>query len=178
MAETFSNEGLGEIKVSAPTEVYGKNATLVNFQTVRQHFATIIFLQNFRMNYDIKLETKLIKNFFQKEKQNRFIGFIQTDKKRKKFIAELSSRYILNTKVFEEVRGNEYEIIKSKINEYKQIKDCYIISEMSEFDGKKMGIENALKEIIWSDCESIIIFGNCDVVYIEKEGFNNNLISK
>ena len=38
------------------------------------------------MNYDIELETKLIKIFFQKDKQNRLIEFVQTEKKRKNLL--------------------------------------------------------------------------------------------
>ena len=34
MAETSSIEGLSKIKISASIEVYGKNATLANFQPV------------------------------------------------------------------------------------------------------------------------------------------------
>lgn len=130
------------------------------------------------MNYNIELETKLIKNFFIKEKQNRLIEFIQSEKNRKKFIAELNKSNLLNTKLFEEIKGNEYEIIESKIKNHNKIKDCYIISEISKLDGKRVEIEYALREIIASDCESIVIFGDCDIIYIEKEGFNNRFISK
>lgn len=40
MAETSSIEYLGKIKVSASIEVYAKNATLANFQTVVRNYTT------------------------------------------------------------------------------------------------------------------------------------------
>lgn len=130
------------------------------------------------MNYEIELETKLIKTYFQKDKQNRLLDFIQNGKKRKKFITELNKHNTLKSEFFEELNGNELEIIKSKINNNKKIQNCYVISEISKLDGKRIEIEFALSEIIASDCESIVIFGDCDIVYVEKEGFNNRFISK
>lgn len=133
--------------------------------------------KNFRMKYNIELETKLIKKFFVKEKQNRLIEFIQTEKKRKKFIDELNKNNLLQTELFEEIKGNEYDEIESKIRKIKNLKNCYVISEISNLDGETLEIKDALTQIIGSDSESIIVFGDCEIVYIEKEGFSNRFIS-
>ena len=130
------------------------------------------------MKYNIKLESKLIKKFFVKEKQNRLIEFIQTEKKRKKFIDELNKNNLLQTDLFEEIKGNEFEVIESKIRKIKNLTKCYVISEISNLDGELMDIKDALSQIIGSDSESIIVFGDCEIIYVEKEGFNNRLISK
>jgi hypothetical protein len=130
------------------------------------------------MNYEIELETKLIKTYFQKDKENRLLDFIKNEKKRKKFISELNKNDVLKSELFEKLNGNELEIIKSKLNGNKKIQDCYVISEILELDGKRLEIEFALRKIIASDCESIVIFGDCDIVFVEKEGFNNRFISK
>ena len=103
------------------------------------------------MNYEIELETKLIKTYFQKDKQNRLLDFIQNEKKRKKFITELNKHNILKSELFEALNGNELEIIKSKINNNKKIQNCYVISEISKLDGKRIEIEFALSEIIALD---------------------------
>ena len=130
------------------------------------------------MKHNVDLETKLIKNFFVKEKQERLIEFIQTEKKRKKFINELNKNNLLKPNLFDKITENEYEIIQAKMGKIKELKNCYVISENKNLDGKINDINFALNHIIGSDIESIIIFGDCEIVYVEKEGFNNRLISK
>lgn len=154
-----------------------KSATSQSPETLCDILSKLAVKKNFRMKYNIELETKLIKKFFVKEKQNRLIEFIQTEKKRKKFIDELNKNNLLQTELFEEIKGNEYDEIESKIRKIKNLKNCYVISEISNLDGETLEIKDALTQIIGSDSESIIVFGDCEIVYIEKEGFSNRFIS-
>src|SRR5688572_16618681 len=116
---------------------------------------------------NFEIEKKVIERFIIKSKRERFLTFIQKDKTRIKFIKELSHINFLRDDLFEDVIGNEYEVVKAKISILKNIKDCYIISENNKLDQKRMDIKTALREIIGSDMGSLIVFGDAEIVYSE-----------
>ena len=84
----------------------------------------------------------------------------------------------LQADLFDKVEGNEFDVIKERIKNIGVLKDCYLISESSRLDKKRLDIDTALKETIGSDCGTIIVFGDAEIVYSEAEGFNNRLISR
>ena len=58
------------------------------------------------------LETKVIKRFVVKTKQERFLNFVRNEKLRQRFIRELYNMNFLELELFEKVEKNEYEFIK------------------------------------------------------------------
>ncbi|MES2620100.1 MAG: hypothetical protein V4615_04540 [Bacteroidota bacterium] len=128
---------------------------------------------------DTELEKKVINKFIIKNKRDRYLGFIQNDKTRKKFLDDLSHGQMFQADLFESITEHESEVIK-KISLKLGVKDCYIISENEKLDGKRLDIDTALNEAIspWSDISTIIVFGDGQVIYREHDGAKNRWISK
>lgn len=60
----------------------------------------------------------------------------------------------------------------------KNINDCYIISDNYRIDKKTIDVQTALEETIGTDCGTLLVFGNAEIIYAEAEGFNSRWISK
>lgn len=129
-------------------------------------------------NNDLDLEAKVINRFVIREKRDRYLNFIKKDKTRKKFINDLHHMNFLQPDLFDKVEGNEFDVIKERIKYLGLLKDCYLISEISELDKKRFDIDTALRETIGRNCGTIIIFGDAEIIYSEAEGLNNRLISR
>lgn len=129
------------------------------------------------MSPDIELEKKVIERFIVKNKQNRYLAFINKSKTRKKFTDELA-HFSSQLHEFDEIQKDEFEVINSKTRFLKKPIDCYIISENSDIDGKRMGIENAITETIGFGSGTLLVFGDAELVYYEGEGPSDRWISK
>ena len=84
----------------------------------------------------------------------------------------------LRDDLFEEVIGDVYKTIISRVNNLNRITDCYLISESSALDQKRLDINTALRETIGSGMGILIVFGDAEIVYYEGEGPTDRLISK
>ena len=121
---------------------------------------------------NIPLEIKVIKRFFKKEKQERFIGFVSSVKNRKKFILELSHLKDLKWEYFTEAPS--IDIINTAV---KGIADsCYVISESSAVDGSCLPIDQALA-LTDSGFAMILVFGDANQIYYEGEPPHNRFLS-
>ncbi len=128
------------------------------------------------MNIDI--ESKIIERFVNKGKKDRYLTFIKSDKSRIKFIKELAHFHDLRQDLFEEVKGDVYQTIINRVNSLNRKTDCYLISESSALDQKRLDINTALKEIIGNGMGTLIVFGDAEMVYYEGEGPSDRYISK
>jgi hypothetical protein len=126
-------------------------------------------------NMEIDIETKVIERFVVKTKRDRYLTFIKSAKNRDKFIKELAHFHDLRSDLFEEVRNDKRSLIKDRI---KGIKDCYLISENSLLDKKRLDIDTALNETIGGGMGTLIIFGDAEIIFYEGEGPNDRWISK
>lgn len=129
------------------------------------------------MAVDSNIETKVIKNFIVKNKQERYLTFISKEKTRGKFLDKLA-HFSTELKGFDEIINGKYKEIRERIKPLKNVMDCYIISENRDIDGRRMKIEEALTETIGYPFGTLIVFGNADVVYYEGEGGNDRWINK
>ncbi|MGB3776775.1 MAG: hypothetical protein WA960_00345 [Tunicatimonas sp.] len=127
---------------------------------------------------ELELEAKVIELFILKAKKERYLSFIQKKKSRKKFLEDFSHMNFLNKELFEKVGGDEHEMIRNRIRKIGDLKDCYVISENRDIDGRRLEIKSALKETIGADLGTLLVFGDAEIVYAEAEGFNNRWISK
>ena len=123
-------------------------------------------------------EQILIKKFISKDKQDRYLGFLDQDKNRKKFTKELYHFKDFNWELFREISGNEtvWTTIAKRVDSNKNISTCSIISANSEYDGKIMSFDEALKNIVGIE-GTILIFGDAEIVYYEGEPPKNRYIS-
>jgi hypothetical protein len=131
------------------------------------------------MTDGLKLETKVIRRFIIKTKQDRYIGFISDKKNRSKFTNSLAhfSRD-LNKDLFEEIKGDERQVIRERLKSLGKINDCYLISESNYLDQKRFDVETALIETIGHGMGTLIVFGDARLVYYEAEGPKDRWISK
>ena len=129
------------------------------------------------MNPDINIESKVIENYIVKSKRGRYLNFIKKPKTRKKFTDELA-HFSSQLDNFEEIKTNEWEVINEKLKRIKSTQDCYVISENSKIDGKRMKINNALTETIGMGMGTLIVFGNADLVFYEGEGPSDRWIKE
>ena len=129
-------------------------------------------------NSNLDIETKVIERFVIKTKRDRYLTFIKNDKTREKFINDLHHMNFLQQDLFDKVDGNEFEVIKERIKMLGNLKDCYLISDSSRLDKKRLDIDTALRETIGSDSGTLIVFGDAEILYSEAEGFKNRLMSR
>ena len=126
----------------------------------------------------IELESKVIRRFVIKDKRDRYINFVSKDKNRDKFTFELAHFKDLDFRLFEEVKGDEREMIKDKIKVLSKVVDCYLISEDKELDRKRLTVDEALRETIGHGMGTLLVFGDAEIVFYEGEGPSNRWISK
>lgn len=127
------------------------------------------------MSQDI--EKKVIERFVVKTKRERYLTFIESEKTRSKFITALAHFRDLQQERFSKINGDEKKVIKDRIKELSNIKDCYLISENSELDRKRLDIDTALNLTIGYGMGTLIVFGDAEMVFYEAEGPSNRWIS-
>jgi hypothetical protein len=125
-----------------------------------------------------QLEIEVIEKFVRKEKQSRYKQFISSDKNRRKFVRELSHFKDFKLEMFEEIKGNQGDIILRQLKLIKGDRNnCYVISENAVIDQKQLSIEEAIS-FLDSDLATILVFGKAEMIYYEGEPPNNKVISK
>ncbi|MEO5945738.1 MAG: hypothetical protein ABIP79_02905 [Chitinophagaceae bacterium] len=131
------------------------------------------------MTQNIELEIKVIRKFIDKAKQDRYIQFVSTPKNRHKFINDISHFNFLQWNKFDEVRGNEEQIILTTLQKNKVAdKTCYVISENNGIDTKTLDTKDAISETVGYGMGTILVFGDADIIYYECETMNTRYISK
>ena len=123
-------------------------------------------------------EQALIEKFVIKQKRDRYLTLLATDKNRKKFTKELYHFNDFNWNLFHEISGNEIvrEILTNKIKNKKNISACYIISADTNYDKKEMSVEEAIANVLGIE-GTILIFGNAEIIYYEGEPPKRRYIS-
>jgi hypothetical protein len=125
-----------------------------------------------------QLEIEVLEKFVRKEKQSRYKQFISSDKNRRKFVRELSHFKDFKLEMFEEIKGNQGDIILRQLKLIKGDRNnCYVISENAVIDQKQLSIEEAIS-FLDSDLATILVFGKAEMIYYEGEPPNNKVISK
>lgn len=131
------------------------------------------------MTQNIELEIKVIKKFINKDKQDRYIQFVSLQKNRQKFISDLSHFNFLKWDLFDDVNGNEENIIIGALQKnHVDYKSCYVISENVDIDTKTLEVKEAIKETIGFGMGTILVFGNAEMIFYECETMNTRFISK
>jgi hypothetical protein len=124
------------------------------------------------------IEKKVIERFIVKTKRERYLAFIENDKTRGKFISELAHFRDFIQEQFDEISGDEKKVIMDRIKGLGNIKECYLISENSELDRKRLDIDTALSKTIGYGMGTLIVFGDAEIVFYEAEGPSDRWISK
>jgi hypothetical protein len=73
--------------------------------------------------------------------------------------------------------GSQYvKYVLNEISRLTQIRECYIMHENKELDGKWMDLEEALNSILGSNLGAIVIVDNGDIIYHESENIKHRYI--
>lgn len=125
------------------------------------------------------LEIKVVENFVEKDKQDRYIQFLSSIKTRHKFIDSLPHFKHFKWEYFEQVKGQETVFVHNRLNQAKiDVSKCYVISENTDLDTEILDIVSAMDEIAGYGMASIVVCGDAEIIYFEDEGKNNRYISK
>ncbi len=124
------------------------------------------------------IEEQFIKKFVVKDKQERFLNFLNSKNNRSKFTKELYHFADFNPKLFCKIHGNENErdLILSRLKTKPKLKNCWIISANPESDSKQVEISDAIENYVGQE-GSILIFGDAEIIYYEGEAPDQRFIS-
>ncbi len=116
-------------------------------------------------------EEAVVKAFIIPVRQERYLEFLESPKKRTKFIAQLAHFKHLNPKFIVGIPGNQQNpssLLKLLVGKGAGAK-CWVISENSELDGQEMDLETALKETIGRQMGTFISCVPGRLAYFEDE---------
>jgi hypothetical protein len=140
--------------------------------------------QNVALNPSADHEAAVIRAFVQRDKQERFLGFLASAKNRKKFTESLShfrwfdQRFAapLQWKVDQDPKLTPWEKHVSEIeNIYRSLKSkgggltYWVISEDSEIDGREMDLREALEHVSGRQIGTILSCVSGKLAYFESE---------
>jgi hypothetical protein len=116
-------------------------------------------------------EEATIKAFIIPVRQERYLEFLKTPKKRAKFIAQLAHFKHLNQKFVVHVPGSQTNL--SSLQKLLAGKGagtkCWVISENSELDGQEIDLQTALKETVGRQMGTFISCIPGKLAYFEDE---------
>lgn len=115
-------------------------------------------------------EELFIKTFIIKDRQERYLSLLTSEKGRKKFLkylphnisSELDPGYV---KAATGSSNDIYTMLKSK----GAAKECYVISELGEIDGQVLGLSETLNQITGRAMATILICIDSRLAYFEGE---------
>jgi hypothetical protein len=127
----------------------------------------------------LDLEQQFIKQFVRKEKQGRYLGFIENPKRRGTFLGMLYHGQDLNKQLFQSLRGigmHESTAIRIKADLLKTNSKGYIISVNKELDGREMSLNEAIEKAVGQE-GTVLLFGDGKGAYYEGEPPHNCYLS-
>ncbi|GAA4009868.1 hypothetical protein GCM10022408_22530 [Hymenobacter fastidiosus] len=114
------------------------------------------------MNFD--LEKAFIDKYVVKNKRQRYLGFIESPKRRGTFLGMLYHGQDLDKGQLKPLKGFfKTEILKRIAG--RPIDSCYIISVNPALDGGQIPVAAALAEIVAYTEGIVLIFGHCELIY-------------
>lgn len=116
---------------------------------------------------DKNVEEKFVKIFIKKDKQDRILFELFSPKKRADAINKLSNLITDKYIILCSSKTTDSEILQI-IQQEKDLKKCYFMSDRSIHDGEYMGYKDALKIVLYEAFTSVLIF-NENLVFLKDE---------
>jgi hypothetical protein len=123
-----------------------------------------------------ELEILTVRKYTQKEKSDRYAGFVSNPRSRSKFIANLAHLKDLDFRKFRKLDSNEADQVR-EMARMAEFNTCYVISENKRIDGRFLDVEKAIHETIGYGMGTLLVFGSAEVVYYEGEEVGDRWIS-
>jgi hypothetical protein len=116
-------------------------------------------------------EEELVKAFILPARQERYLEFLKTPKKRAKFIDQLAHFKHLNTQFAFSVPGNQRNpaSLLRLLTQKGADPTCWVISENSDIDGREIDLQSALKETVGSQMGTFLSCVPGRLAYFEDE---------
>jgi hypothetical protein len=116
-------------------------------------------------------EEATIKGFIIPVRQERYLEFLKTPKKRAKFIAQLAHFKHLNPKFVVRIPGNEQNpaSLQTLLAGKGAGSKCWVISENSELDGQEIDLQTALAKTVGYQMGTFISCIPGKLAYFEDE---------
>jgi hypothetical protein len=116
-------------------------------------------------------EEELVKAFILPVRQERYLEFLKTPKRRAKFIDQLAHFKHLNPQFVVSIPGNQRNpaSLLKLLSAKGAGPNCWVISENSEMDGREMDLETALRETIGSQMGTFLSCVPGRLAYFEDE---------
>ena len=131
------------------------------------------------MKQNIDLEARVIQRFVNKDKQERYLGFISSPKNRWKFINELPHFKDFKWNLLEAISKDEENTILAAMKSYNLHQNsCYVISFDPKIDTKEMDVSDAIGEVANYNMGTILVFGDAKMIVYGGEEIKSTYISK
>lgn len=117
-------------------------------------------------------EEALIRSFVVKQKRDRLIEFLSSQKQRRKATATLAHFRDLDQRFVVRLRSNEQspESIARALRQRGATDTCHVISESAELDGKRLSLEVALEQVVGQGLGTLLSCVPGALGYFEGEG--------
>jgi hypothetical protein len=125
---------------------------------------------------EIELELTVISKFIISGKSDRYLGFASKNKTREKFTSCLAHFRDLDPLKFTKTTDDP-EVILYELSKKFNFENCYVISENKNIDGKRLCVDQAIKEVVGYGMGTLLVFGSADIVYYEGEEANDRWVS-
>ncbi len=116
-------------------------------------------------------EKAFIKAFIYEDKQERYLGFIASPKRRVKFLNEFYHRLEFRPSFAEEIhnRDQSVEYIAGKLEEKGSTPQVYVISPNHRFDERWLDIKEALKLILSDGTGSVACCRTGELAFLKND---------
>jgi hypothetical protein len=127
-----------------------------------------------------EIVARVIKNFVVKHRRARYLAMAEKPNKWGGYgFGELAHfTHNLDSNFCTQIpSGSQYvAYVLNEIRSLTQSRECYIMHEHKELDGKWMDLEEALRSILGSNLGAFIIVDNGDIIYHESENIKHRYI--
>ena len=116
-------------------------------------------------------EDELVKAFFLPVRQERYLEFLKTPKKRAKFLDQLGHFKHLNPRFVLRIPGNQQHAVplRQLLTSLGARSNCWVMSENSAIDGREMDLQTALEETLGRQMGTFLSCVPGKLVYFEDE---------
>lgn len=138
------------------------------------------YISNSKRLPELEIVTRVIKNFVVKHRRVRYLPDPNKPSRTGRYgFGELAHlTHNLDLRYCRQIPGSlqNVEHVLKEIRSLTKSTGCYIIHESAKWDGKRMIIDDALKEIMNSNLGAFIVVDNGDIIYHESENIKERYI--
>jgi len=123
-------------------------------------------------------EERIIRGFAPKDKRNRYVSFLSSAKRRRRLIDLLNHEFALDPRYSFKVPKESQNVagIHAILTSKGAPKECYVMSNISDIDGKTMNLLEALEHVVGVETGSLISCIVEKLAYYESEDWGERYV--